>query len=371
MASLSAARYSLGLFILGISCSVCSAQVITGTVRHGATGKPVAGDPVILLAPDGSARSRTLTASDGTFKFQLVSAPSPPKTMIIRVFHDRVAYERAATFGSALQVSVYDRSREVDGLSGYLSILQFQTQRQTLEVTELDAVRNDSKPPLTQVAPHNLDLALPEGAHVRSVSVAGPGGERLEPSAPGTAPPYQIDFPLRPGVTKYAVTYELPYKEKMIFRRRLRYPTKQISVVLPDSMQFISLGAHRFHLMGRQMGAQVETLTALNKNESLEFELSGTGVLAYAFQPADLSQPSAKPVTPPHPSPTNPQPIRVPLAGGNSRPEPARAGPLTPRPALSAKMRPDGLAGWVSATIALLLLGAVISWLVFSRTHRF
>jgi hypothetical protein len=374
MVSLGAVRrLAILMTLVSLCADRCPAQLLTGIVQNGGTGKPVAGDPVILIGSGGVEETRTLSAAEGTFQFQGTPTGSSAEAIVVRVIHNGVSYDQQTKFGSAVRATVYDSSGQVNGLHGLLGILQFQTQRETLDVTELYAIRNDSKPPLTKVGPHNFDLVLPQDAQVRLVTVAGPGDEPLKlpiSQVCGTASHCEIDFPIKPGLTKYSITYELPYGVNILFRRRVQYPMNQISVILPASMRFTSLGAHSFHRMGEQLGAQVETLTGINQNEELAFELSGTGALSHTFRPLD---PSEKPVQVAKSSPAlraEPRPQVEPLTAQVRRPEHRQEKSAAPNTPLSFAMRAHDMGGWVSLAVALAFLGAVILWLVYSRRNR-
>jgi hypothetical protein len=372
MYSLRLARNSL---ILTILCVVpCGAQIIRGTVRHGATGRPVPGDQVILLSAGTLEKGRTLSGKDGDFQIEAQPPTSSPEALTVRVIHDGVSYDDPVQSGSDVNVTVFDGSRRVSGLSGYMSILQFQTRGGVLEVMELHAIRNDSKPPMTRVAPDNLELSMPEGSQVRSVTVAGPDNKVLKVSptlVAGKGTDYEIDFPIKPGLTRYAVTYDLPYSNKVVFRRRGQYRMRQISVLLPKSMGFTSLGPQLFHRTADQQGAQVETLYALGQNEPLAFELSGAGALPQEFRPLD---PSARP-GPTLDKPTSamgmalPQRLSAPPAArdaGSGVPDDKSAAHRSPP---VSRMITGNLGSWISLGVSIFILGGVILWIMLTRRY--
>ena len=79
--------------------SFASAQTLTGTVKNGTTGKPAAGDEVILLSLGQGMEESGRTKSDakGNFSFKLDNAQGPH---LIRVVHQEVTYHRMAPPGS-------------------------------------------------------------------------------------------------------------------------------------------------------------------------------------------------------------------------------------------------------------------------------
>ena len=71
---------------------------------------------------------------------------------------------------------------------------------------------------------------------------------------------YAVPFPLRPGMTQYAIRYHLPYSERLVLHPRLNYPTGQLSVVFPKSMNFTALGKGGFHSIIDQDGVEVQVM---------------------------------------------------------------------------------------------------------------
>jgi hypothetical protein len=273
---------------------VCSAQTIQGTVQNGTTGRPEPGHEVILFTASGE-QGRTTTNDDGTFRIELGKALDLHSPAILQVMHDGVEYFQAVSSGKVTNVRVYDSSSKVSGISGYLSILQFQAKGKRLQVTELHAFSNASNPPTTRVDPNNLILSIPAGAEVQPTTVSAPDGGTLKLALvpiSGQHGKYRIDFPMKPGLTKYAIRYEVPYADELVFRRQAQYPMKRIGVIVPESMNFRSLGAKSFRTVVDQPGTHEQVLDGLGASEGFAFELSGNGVLAKSFRPLTPGEPS-------------------------------------------------------------------------------
>jgi hypothetical protein len=356
MRSLHIARNTI-LFVAvsGVACT-CRAQGVRGTVENGTTSKPAAGDTVILLGAGMREEGRSQTAQDGTFTISGQRFDQQISTMRLSVIHDGVSYEQPVPKSQSLKITVYDNSPSADRVSGYLTILQFQTRGSVLEVTELHALRNDSDPPTTQVQAHNFGVSIPEDAQIKSATVAGPTDEPLRVVAspvPGERGRYEIPFPLKPGLTRYAVTYEVPYGQKVAFHRKVQYPTRQFSVMLPSSMRLTS-GAPKFLRVADQGGMQVQTLNSVQPGEDVTFELSGTGILSHSLSPvaprelppAAVAEHSAAP---------------APQLAKNTQREPAVVSP-------SVAARP--MDAWVSLGVGTFALGAALCWAILSRRQR-
>jgi hypothetical protein len=303
-----------------------SAQTIQGHVQNGTTGRPEPGHEIILFTSSGE-QARTTTNENGAFQIDLRANLAPHSLAILKVIHDGVDYFQTVESGQVNNVRVYDSSSQVSGISGYLSILQFQVKGKLLQVTELHAFNNASNPPVTRSGSDNLVITIPEGSHVDPATVSAPdGGASKLPlvSIPGRSGQYSIDFPMKPGLTKYAIRYEVPYTGELMFRRQVQYAMKRIGVIVPESMRFRSLGTKLFHGVVDQPGTHEQVLDGLKANEMFAFELSGNGVLAKSFRP----------LTPGEPSRSNRAktmmnaPPRVESPGGGASPSRARSGVL-------------------------------------------
>lgn len=272
----------------------CSAQTIQGNVQNGTTGKPEPGHQVILFTSAGE-QARATTNENGAFQIDLRANLAPHSLAILKVIHAGVDYFKTVASGQVTNVRVYDSSRQVSGISGYLSILQFQVKGKLLQVTELHAFNNASSPPVTRSGSDNLVITIPEGAHVDPTTVSAPdGGSSKLPLVwiPGQGGKYSIDFPMKPGLTKYAIRYEVPYAGELMFRRQVQYPMKRIGVIVPESMHFRSLGSKSFRAVVDQPGTHEQVLDGLGASEGFAFELSGNGALAKSFRPLTPGEPS-------------------------------------------------------------------------------
>jgi hypothetical protein len=269
------------------------AESIQGTVFNRSKREPEPGQQVVILTTAGEL-ARTTTNDSGFFRFERGTGPNSQPLAVVKVVYEGVEYFQTITSGHDVNVPVYEASRQVAGIIGYLSILQFQVKRELLQVTELHALNNSSNPPLTQVNPDSLVLSTPDGAQLTQAIVADPDGGTLKvPIVPAQEHgKYKIDFPLKPGITKYAITYEVPYHDELIFRRQSQYATKRIGIIVPASMHFRSLGTNTFHSVKDRPGTQELVLDGLSANEKYSFELSGEGELAQSLQPSSPAESS-------------------------------------------------------------------------------
>jgi hypothetical protein len=166
---------------------------------------------------------------------------------------------------------------------------------------------------LTQAGAQTFEVYLPANAKIDSVLAAGPGKIGVVISAapvPGEPGHYTVNFPLRPGATKFAFNYDLPYDGHAAFRTRLAYPMQQLAVMVPRTMTFSSRSSAFRVLEAGNPKYQVQAASPLNAGDGPGFEVSGSGALPPIRDqaktpapsqpiPTDSTTPIASPALPP------------------------------------------------------------------------
>ena len=216
-------------------------------MKNATTGKPSAGDEVVLLklGQGMEEAGRTKTDAKGEFSFKLDDAQSPH---LVRAIHQDVTYHRMAPPGTtSVEIEVYDVAKKVDGIEVVADIMRVQAEQGQIAVTREFGVQNTSKPPRTQMNERNLEFYVPDGAQIIEDRPRPPprSGNPLK-SAPvpeGEKNRYSFIFPLRPGLTRFEVTYQLPYSGSANLDPKSMYPLEHFVVMLPKAMQFTAAAA--------------------------------------------------------------------------------------------------------------------------------
>ena len=282
------------LVTLLLLTALASAQTLTGTVTNSTTGKPAAGDEVILitLGQGMEEAGRTKTDAKGNFSLKL-DAQGPH---LVRVIHQEVTYHRMAPPGTtSVAVEVYDVGKKVEGIEVVADIMRFQAGQGQLQVERTFAVNNNSKPPRTQMNEHNLEFYVPEGATINEGQAMTAGGQPVK-SAPvpedKTKTRYSFLFPLRPGETRFNVVYTLPYTGSANIDPKTVYPLEHFVAIAPKAMEFSPAPGANYQVapFPGQPDANVEVASNMQVGRPMAFKLSGEGTLA---APADENgQPS-------------------------------------------------------------------------------
>lgn len=256
-------------------------QNLTGTVQNGTTGKPAAGDDVILLnlAQGMEEAARTKTDANGKFTF---NAPPDGNPHLIRVVHQGVTYHKMAPPGTnSVEAQVYDVAKKVEGLTVTADVMRFETDGNDLKVVRLFAVDNNSNPPKTQMNDHNFEFYLPDGALIDQAMARTANGQPINASAVPQADKnrYAFIFPLRPGETQFQIAYHLQYSGEAKLNPKSLYPVDHFVAMLPKSMKFSGPALFQSMQDPGQSDAQVEVVSNAQPSQNLTFMVSGTGVL--------------------------------------------------------------------------------------------
>jgi hypothetical protein len=279
------ASIHIALTVLLLTC-LGTAQTLTGLVKNATTGKPSVGDEVIVFSLEqGMGESgRTKTDAVGRFSFKLDDAQTPH---LISAVHEGVTYNRMAPPGTtSAAIEVYDVAKRVGGIAVVADIMRIQAAKDQITVTRDFGVRNTSNPPRAQMNERNLEFYIPDGARVieNSGTAIAETGIPLK-SAPvpeGEKNRYSFGFPLRPGVTRFEVTYQLSYGGTDNLDPKSIYPLEHFMVMLPKSMQFkaaaSSAGFKLIHFPNAP-DATVQVASNTADRQNLAFNISGEGTL--------------------------------------------------------------------------------------------
>jgi len=284
------------------SCSAFGqgANQITGSVLNQSRREPAAGDEVILLRQEQGFEEEARAKTDAQGMFTL-AVEYPNKPYLVRVFHQGVSYDQQASAGDAFSIQVFDAALRVGNITGSIEILRAATTGKLLHVSDLYEVRNDSNPPVTEVGKRTFEAYLPAHALMDSVFAAGP--ENLGTIISATPVPdepghWTVNFPLRPGATKFAFNYDLPYDGHAAFHVRHRYRLEQLAIMIPPTMQFLSRSPAFEILAVDRSRYQVRAANHLAAGDGPAFEVSGTGDLPPLGNQAKSETPSPQPLLP-------------------------------------------------------------------------
>jgi len=276
--------------------ALTQAATVTGTVTDKTTGKPAAGDTVVLVDVQAGMNEAAHATTDAHGRYSLKEPGNNP--YLVRVTHQGAGYFIAAPQGGAQgDIPVYDVAAKVQGVSIEADVIEAETDGGQLKIAERYYVHNTSSPPLTQWSTRSFEIVLPAGAVVSSVGAQRPSGlptsVKLDPDGP--AGHYSFNFPIQPDEgekdTLFQISYQVPYSGgKFTFDSQVSLPADNVAVLLPKSMTFTAGSGSAFKSVAEEPGV----MTFLAKNavpgKVLEFTLSGTGSIPRDAQGSQAGQ---------------------------------------------------------------------------------
>ncbi len=326
-------KYKIAAFMFSVLVSaVAFAAQITGTVTNATTNKPSSGDEVTLLSLANGMEEKGTTKTDSQGHYTL-NVPDEGGQHLVRVARQSVHYFKAAPPGTTtVDITVYDAATQVEGLVTDARVFHLQASGGNMDVQELYILNNQSQPPRTKIGNQTFAVTLPDGAEMGEASLTGPSGMPLTVAAvpSGAKNRYAYDFPIKPGQTRFEVTYKVPYSGSHEFSFKPEAPLSELGVLLPKSMTFNGVSGG-FAQDVDEAGLAVFFAKNVPANQEVKFSVSGEGLI-----------------------PTEP-------AGGGNPSQPAGESSGTPIPSSSGGTR-EALWFIVGALVILIGGGAFVMW---------
>ena len=338
---------------LFLSSAAMLAAPIHGVVTNRTTNKPSAGDTVALIRLQQGMQIAGHTTTDASGRYTLDITDADPMHLV-RVTHDGANYFQAAPPGrQTVNVDVFSAAEKVAGVSTEADVQRMETDEKSLLITENYFVKNASSPPRTQFGPHAYEIYLPKDAQIVSSAALGPGSMPVQasPMPLGPAGAYAFVFPLRPGETRFQVSYRVPYSGSMEFQPRVATPVDNFALILPKSMQFAAAPVTAFQPVDEDVNVQTYLAKNLTPGTKLSFRVSGSGQLPQQTAAAQGAAGAAA-----QPEGANPEAAAQAAANDSTRPGIGLGVPLdTPSPLEKYKW-------WIISVAAILLaIGAGVS----------
>ncbi|MGZ4861091.1 MAG: carboxypeptidase regulatory-like domain-containing protein, partial [Candidatus Angelobacter sp.] len=289
-------------FSLLASVGAFAAQ-ITGTVTNATTNKPSSGDEVVLLSLANGMDEVAKTTTDSQGRYTL-NIPDDGAQHLVRVARQSVHYFKSAPPGTTTaDITVYDAATQLEGLVTDARVFHLQASGGSMDVHDLYILNNQSQPPRTKIGNQTFAVTLPDGAEMGEASLTGPSGMPLTVAAvpSGAKNRYAYDFPIRPGQTRFEVTYKLPYSGSHEFSFKPETQLSELGVLLPKSMKFNGVSGG-FAQDVDEAGLAVYFAKNVPANQEVKFSVSGEGLIPNEPPGGSPSQPTGESSGAPIPS---------------------------------------------------------------------
>ncbi len=276
-------------------CSAAAFASVGGTVINRTTGKPQAGAAVTMIdltqgmKPAGSVR----TDAQGEFHFDMdLQGPA-----LIQVFHDGVTYNERIQPGAAAphEVGVYDASKQPGGAKVAQHMVLLEPAGDQLSVTETFFFDNRGNTTFHDADAGTLRFFVSKNANPPTVMASGPQGMPI-PRQPKTheSGVYSVDFPVRPGETRFDVRYSMPFTAPGVFAGRVLYKDVSTRIAVPAGVTLSGDGV-------KQIGQEPSTQAVVYEVAGTQYKLNveGSGALtAMAAAEEEASGPQIQQVLP-------------------------------------------------------------------------
>jgi Carboxypeptidase regulatory-like domain len=284
---------ALSIFFAG---ALSQAATVIGTVTNKTTGKPAAGDQVVLVDVQAGMGEVAHATTDVNGRYSLNEPGSGP--YLIRATHQGAGYFVAAPEGpSPANITVYDVSAKVQGVFIEADVLEIESSNGQLKVTERFFVHNTSSPPVTQWSTRSFEIVLPADAVVDGVGGQRPNGLptsiKIDPDGPKGH--YAFNFPIQPDDgekdTLFQLAYHLPYSgEKYTFHSQVTLPADNFAVLVPKSMTFTPTSGEAFKTVPEDANVQTFVLKNATPEKPVDFTIAGNGAIPREQQGAPGAQ---------------------------------------------------------------------------------
>jgi len=261
------------------------AATVSGTVTNKTTGKPAAGDQVVLVDVQAGMGEVAHATTDANGHYSLVEPGSSP--YLVRVTHQGAGYFVAAPQGpTPADITVYDVAAKVQGVFIEADVMEIESENGQLKVTERFFVHNTSTPPTTQWSAKSFQVVLPAEAAIDGVGGQRPNGLptsiKMDPDGPKGH--FAFNFPIQPDDgekdTLFQLAYHLPYSSnKFAFHAEVTLPAQNLAVLIPKSMTFTAASGEDFKTVPEDPNIQTFVLKNAAPGKQLDFTIAGNGAM--------------------------------------------------------------------------------------------
>lgn len=250
---------------------------VEGTVMNGTTGKPQAGSTITLFKLDQNgpnALETIKTGANGAFKFaQDIQGPH-----LLQAVHEGMVFNRMLPPGqpaTGVSVAVYNATTNAAAAKVTTHMILLEPTGSELAVNESIIYQNDGNTAYYDTSRGTLRVSLPEATGGKArVMVSGPNSMPIERVLEKTkaAGVYTVDFPIKPGETRFDLTYAMPLATPGTFDGKVLHEGP-VRIVAPRGVK----------LSGdvSQLGTEPQTQAGIYevKGKAFSIGIEGTGSL--------------------------------------------------------------------------------------------
>lgn len=264
-------------FLFVLLTPLCAFAAVDGVVINGSTGKPAPSVVVSLVQP-GANGMQTIASvkSDADGKFR-IDKEYPPGPALLQGLLGGASYPLMITPGSpttGLKLVVFDPTTNLEAAKVSQHMILIEPKTTALDVSETFICQNETRSTYVDTARGSLQFYLPDSAASSArVTVNAPGGMPIQrsPEKAGKAGLYKINYPIKPGETRFDLTYSLPASTE--FAGRKVDPATPTRLVTPST---VTLSGEDLDNLGQEPQTQAHIYSASGTAYNVKIEGTGT-----------------------------------------------------------------------------------------------
>ncbi|HSP70198.1 MAG TPA: carboxypeptidase-like regulatory domain-containing protein [Bryobacteraceae bacterium] len=265
------------LFVLCLlTPASCLLGAIEGTVINGSTGQPQPSVTVSLVQPGQNGMQAIATAvSDASGKFS-IDHELPPPPALLQADYKGVTYTQVQPPGrpaTGIRFQIYESASKAPEAMQMAHLIMIEPSANALEVSETFLIRNESNTTFQDSTNGTAQFYPPAGAGEKvQVSVTPPTQMTINRQAVKATKPgeFKIDYPVRPGETRYDMHYTLPVSDS--FSLKVVEGKRPTTIVTPLTVKLAGEGIKEMGVE-EQVQARIYQVTGPSFNVKIE----GTG----------------------------------------------------------------------------------------------
>ena len=276
-------------------CSAPAWAAVTGKVVNQSTGKPQAGATVALykLGTQNGLEMIDQAKSDAQGQFTIDREVRGPH--LIRTAYDGVTYNHMLPPGqpaTGLTLEVFNASKQPGSAKVTKHMILLEPGGGQMTVNETYLFANSGKTAWNDPDAGTLRFFLPESAGGKvKVNATAPGGMPLGTPVKKTAEAnvYAADFAVKPGETRFDLTYTVPYTEGTAYTGKVVTKDENTYLIVPNG---VTLKGDRLNDLGAEPRTQAHLFGLTGSTYSVQ--LAGAATATPAEPGSDSSSADAE-----------------------------------------------------------------------------
>jgi len=266
---------------------------VDGVVVNGTTGKPQPSVLITLVQPgQGGMQTIATVKSDAEGKFK-IDKEYPPGPVLLQAVFGGVVYTQPLPPGTpttGVSVKVFDSTNKPDAGKIAQHMILLEPGADALQISETFLYDNQTQLTYSDPVKGSAEFYVPKGASEPiKVTINSPGGMPISREAAKTkqANLYKVDYPVKPGETRFDIAYSLPAGDA--FTAKNPDPAAPLRLVTPKS---VTLTGDGIDDLGQEPQTQAHVYNL--RTPTADVKINGTGSLRETesnTQEEDLGQP--------------------------------------------------------------------------------